>query len=63
MTSKHVSNKIDPTLTALLMEIDELKTIAKRTETRLCLLAHHVGAGHVGSPIKPTKEKASERHD
>jgi hypothetical protein len=46
MTDQQDNRKLDQ----MLYEIEELRIVAKRTETRLCALAHHLGASHVGAP-------------
>ena len=63
MFNKPVSNKVDPQMRAVLTELEDLREIAKRIETRLCLFAHHMGATHIGAPLKPTKGEKRERHD
>ena len=36
-------------------KLDALLAVVRRTETRLCLLAQHMGATHVGAPPQPGK--------
>jgi urease accessory protein UreE len=43
-------DQVQRMLDQLMFEINELRIVAKRTETRMCALAHHLGASHVGAP-------------
>jgi hypothetical protein len=54
--------RIEQMLEEIQIELDQLRVVAKRTETRLCTLANHLGASHVGAPVRtnqPPKEHAA----
>ena len=58
-----MTDQQDRKLDQLLFEINDLRTVAKRTETRMCALAQFLGARHVGAPPRRNETTTNQRKE